>query len=576
MKEYQSQYEIWLGSDRLTDVERAELRVIACDEEAKELRFGAPMEFGTAGLRSTMYMGIGCMNRFTVAQTTRGIAALVHRAGGAERGVAIAYDSRNHSREFAEVSASILAAAGVRVYLFDDLRPTPELSFAVRELHAMAGINITASHNPKEYNGYKAYWEDGAQLAPEQAAIVSAERAKFDVLDTDGMDAYARGVADGTIVLLDAEFDEKYIRAVLDTAISKDAVREVADTFGVVYTPLHGAGYRLVPEVFARMGLKHLYTVDAQMVPNGDFPTVKKPNPEYAEVFRLGIEIADCHGSDLIIATDPDSDRVGVMIRDAQGAFQTVSGNQMGALLLDYAIRRRAELGTLGENPYCIKSIVSTDLAYKIAASNGVRLHDVLTGFKFIGEVIKNYEKAGQKDGFVLGFEESYGYLLGAYARDKDAVGASMMILEMAAYYKKAGMTLADALEKLYERYGLYREMTLDVYMEGLDGVEKRKRVMHTLTVSPPTALGGSPVRLIGDYQKQTVTDVLTGDVQPTGQSSSQVLYYTLENGDKIVVRPSGTEPKIKIYILAHGEDAVSLEAKMQAYVADTKRMTDV
>ncbi len=576
MASYRTEYERWLSSSVLSAQEREELLSIANDEEKLQLRFSAPMDFGTAGLRSTMYMGIGCMNRFTVAQTTRGIAALVHAAGGAHRGVAIACDSRNHSEEFARVCAGVLAGAGIRVYLFDSLRPTPELSFAVRELGALAGINITASHNPKEYNGYKAYWEDGAQISPEQAKIVSAEREKFDVLDTAGILDYDAALASGLVTLLGRDFDEKYMAAVLKTAIDPEALSRVADTLKVVYTPLHGAGYRLVPEVFRRQGLKYLYTVDAQMTPDGDFPTVEKPNPEYAAVFSLGIEIADRVGSDLIIATDPDSDRVGVMARTADGSFVTITGNQMGALLLDYVIRRRRALGTLPEGAFCVKSFVSTDMAYRIAEDNGVVLHDVLTGFKFIGEVIKNYEKEGREDAFLLGFEESYGYLLGSYARDKDAVEGSMMILEMTAFYKNEGKTLADALDALYKTYGYYKEGMLDIYMEGVDGIANRKKVMTRLTDCPPTALGGVKVVSIGDYQKQTVRNLVTGAVSPTGQPATGALYFTLENGDKIIIRPSGTEPKIKIYMLAHAESEALLCDKLARYTADARKMAEV
>ena len=372
MKEYQRLYETWLNSTLLTAEEHNELVSISQDEEAKQLRFGAPMDFGTAGLRSTMYMGIGCMNRFTVAQTTRGIAALIKKEGGEARGVAIAYDSRNNSEEFARVSACVLAGAGIKVYIFDSLRPTPELSFAVRELNAIAGINITASHNPKEYNGYKAYWEDGAQIGPEQAEIVSSVRGEFDCLDTSGLCDFDEGVKSGIITVLDERFDEKYLDAVIKTCINPNAVREVADTLKVVYTPLHGAGYKLVPEVFERIGLKHLYTVPSQMVTDGNFPTVKKPNPEYHEAFAEGIAIANRVGSDLVIATDPDSDRVGVMTRTPDGSFATISGNQMGALLLDYAITQRKLMGTLSDKAYTVKSIVSSDMAYKIARTGGV------------------------------------------------------------------------------------------------------------------------------------------------------------------------------------------------------------
>ena len=573
---YNVEYQRWLNSSVITDEERAELLSIENNEEAKALRFSAPMDFGTAGLRSTMYMGIGSMNRYTVAQTTRGIAALIKLADGEERGVAIAFDSRNNSHLFAKVSACVLAGAGIKSYIFDSIRPTPELSFALRELGCIAGINITASHNPKEYNGYKAYWEDGAQIAPEQAKVVSAERAKFDVLDMSGIMDFDEGVKSGLITILDEKFDEKYLEAVLATAVNTNAVKDVADELKVVYTPLHGAGYRLVPEVFKRIGLKHLYTVDEQMIPDGDFPTVEKPNPEYSAVFKLGIEIANNVGSDLVIATDPDSDRVGVMTRTESGDFATISGNQMGALLLDYVIKARRDLGILPVGAYCVKSLVSTDMAYKIAKDNGIKLHDVLTGFKFIGEVIKNYEAAGKTDGFLLGFEESYGYLLGSYARDKDAVEASMMILEMTAYYKKKGMTLSDALAELYKTYGLYSEKTIDIYMEGLDGIENRKKVMQNLRDNTPQNIGGVQVKSAGDYKSGEVRDIVSGEITTTGQPSSDVLYYTLVNEDKIIVRPSGTEPKIKIYVLAHDENKATLDAKLAAYEKDSRKMTEV
>ena len=576
MNNYSTEYKRWLGFEGLSEQERNELNSISQNEEAKALRFSAPMDFGTAGLRSTMYMGIGCMNRFTVAHTTRGIAALIKEAGGESRGVAIAYDSRNNSELFARVSACVLAGAGIRSYIFNGIRPTPELSFAVRELNAMAGINITASHNPKEYNGYKAYWEDGAQISPNQAEIVARERSKFDVLDTEGIADYDEAVKNGLIILLDEKFDEKYMDAVLKTAVNPEAVKAVADDLKVVYTPLHGAGYKLVPEVFRRVGLKYLYTVDEQMIPNGDFPTVAKPNPEYAAVFEKGIQIANNVGSDLVIATDPDSDRVGVMTRTKDGSFATISGNQMGALLLDYVIRQRREQGKLPENVYCIKSIVSTDMAYGIAKQQGVKLHDVLTGFKYIGEVIKNYEAAGDTDGFLLGFEESYGYLFGSYARDKDAVGASMMILEMTAFYKKSGMTLSDALDKLYETYGVYGERMIDIYMEGLDGIEKRRNIMAKLRENPPSSVSGVAVVSVRDYKAGTITDVESGNVEPTGQPSSDVLYYTLSTGDKIIVRPSGTEPKIKIYILLHDSNRPALDEKANEYEKDARKLLEV
>ena len=573
---YNREYERWLNSEVLTKDEKDELIAIKNDEDVKALRFSEPMSFGTAGLRSTMYMGIGCMNRFTVAQATRGIAALVKKENGKDRGVAIAFDSRNHSAEFARVSASILASEGIKVYIFDTLRPTPELSFAVRYFGAMAGINITASHNPKEYNGYKAYWADGAQINPEQAKIVSSELSKFDVLDMSGADCYEQGIADGLITVLDESFDEHYLEAVLATSINADLVKEAADELRVVYSPLHGAGYKLVPEVFRRMGLKHLYTVDSQMTPDGNFPTVKKPNPEYADVFSDGIAIANTVGSDLIIATDPDSDRVGVMARDKNGAFKTISGNQMGALLLDYVISQKKALGKLTPDAFAVKSIVSTDMAYKIAEVHGIKLYDVYTGFKFIGEVIKSYEKIGKAGDFLLGFEESYGYLLGSYARDKDAVEASMMILEMTAYYREKNMTLIDALSELYKTYGYFAERTAEVYMEGLDGIERRKRVMQQLRDNAPKSFGDAAVTEVRDYKAGVITYVKEGKTENTGLDPADVIYYVLENEDKIIVRPSGTEPKIKLYFLAHADEASVLDSKIEAYASDAKKITEV
>ncbi|MBO5653711.1 MAG: phospho-sugar mutase, partial [Clostridia bacterium] len=405
------EYERWLAYEGLSPLQREELLAIGADEETVTFRFGRTMEFGTAGLRSTMYLGPACMTEYTVARATGGIAALVRKNGGAARGVAIAYDSRNHSKEFATVCAEVLAAAGIRVYLFDGVRPTPELSFAVRALGCQAGINITASHNPKEYNGYKAYWEDGAQISPEQSHVVSEAISRIDVLGGALRMPLAEALETGLVTMLDEGFDQVYLRAVEGTAINGDAIPSVTDELKIVYTPLHGAGYRLVPEILKRAGLRHLYTVEEQMTLDGNFPTVKKPNPEYAEVFSLGIEIAERVGSDLVIATDPDADRVGVMSRTKEGGFATITGNQMGALLLDYVIRARRVAGRLPEGTYAVKSIVSTALASKIAEAQGVKLYDVFTGFKFIGEVIKNHEKQGDGGEFILGFEESYGYL---------------------------------------------------------------------------------------------------------------------------------------------------------------------
>lgn len=576
MASYRTEYDRWLSSGLLDETQMAEMTEIRDKEDILKLRFGMKMDFGTAGLRSTMNMGPGCMNVFTVAQTTQAIAELIKSEGADARGVAIAYDSRNNSALFSATAAEVLAGNGIPAYLFDGIRPTPELSFAVRELGCIAGINITASHNPKEYNGYKAYWEDGAQISPEQAKVVSEAREKIDVLTGAKRMPLDAAVAAGIVHMLGEDFDEKYLAAVLATAIDPDGVAAIADTLKIVYTPLHGAGYRLVPEILHRLGLKHIYTVPEQMVLDGNFPTVKKPNPEYPDVFALGIAIADRVGSDLVVATDPDSDRIGVMARTKEGTFRTITGNQMGALLLDYIIRARRANGTLTKDDYAVKSIVSTDMAYRIAEVQGVKLYDVLTGFKFIGEVIKNYELAGKPGRFLLGFEESYGYLTGSYARDKDAVGAALMICEMTAFYSKQGLTLCDALEELYKTYGYYREGMTDIYMEGLDGIERRKRVMSTLRENPPKTIGGHKVARVGDFAARTYTDLATGEKTDSGLPASDVLVYILDDGDKVIVRPSGTEPKIKIYFLTHAENAAAAEPKLKAYMEDAQHFAEV
>ncbi len=576
MASYRTEYDRWLSSGLLDETQMAEMTEIRDKEDILKLRFGMKMDFGTAGLRSTMNMGPGCMNVFTVAQTTQAIAELIKSQGADARGVAIAYDSRNNSALFSATAAEVLAGNGIPAYLFDGIRPTPELSFAVRELGCIAGINITASHNPKEYNGYKAYWEDGAQISPEQAKAVSEAREKIDVLTGAKRMPLDAAVAAGIVHMLGEDFDEKYLAAVLATAIDPDGVAAIADTLKIVYTPLHGAGYRLVPEILHRLGLKHIYTVPEQMVLDGNFPTVKKPNPEYPDVFALGIAIADRVGSDLVVATDPDSDRIGVMARTKEGTFRTITGNQMGALLLDYIIRARRANGTLTKDDYAVKSIVSTDMAYRIAEVQGVKLYDVLTGFKFIGEVIKNYERAGKPGRFLLGFEESYGYLTGSYARDKDAVGAALMICEMTAFYSKQGLTLCDALEELYKTYGYYREGMTDIYMEGLDGIERRKRVMSTLRENPPKTIGGHKVARVGDFAARTYTDLATGEKTDSGLPASDVLVYILDDGDKVIVRPSGTEPKIKIYFLTHAENAAAAEPKLKAYMEDAQHFAEV
>ncbi len=567
MDAYLNNYHRWLNSDKLSETEKAELLSIKDDDTEIRLRFTDYLSFGTAGLRGTMKVGMNAMNVHTVAYATQALAELIREEGRCADGVAIAYDSRNNSELFAKTAASVLAAADIPVYIFDELRPTPELSFALRELHCVAGINITASHNPKQYNGYKAYWEDGAQLPPEHANVVSATMAKLDIFDDVHTVSFEEALAAGKIHILGHEMDEKYLACVQAQAVNPNAVTAVADDLKIVYSPLHGTGYRLVPEVLRRIGLQHLYTVPEQMVIDGNFPTVEKPNPEYPAAFTLGIEIANSVGSDLVIATDPDADRVGVVTRTPDGSFATITGNQMGALLLDYILTAYEETGTMPEIPFAVKTIVTTELAAKICAAHNVKMHNVLTGFKFIGEVIKDYEQKGYGT-FVLGFEESYGYLKGTYARDKDAVVAAMLICEMTAYYKAKGMTLSDALDGLYERYGYCFEANVEIYMEGLEGPARMAAKMDALRNPPPAEIAGCRVVRFGDYQAQTITDCASGQVESTNLPKSNVLAFTLDNGDVIVARPSGTEPKIKFYFMLAGSDRAETEAKMATYRA--------
>ena len=565
MANYLDNYNRWLNSDKLSDAEKAELLSIRDDDKEIQLRFTDYLSFGTAGLRGTMKVGMNAMNVHTVAYATQGLAQLIIEEGRTADGVAIAYDSRNNSELFAKTAARVLAAADIPAYLFDELRPTPELSFALRELHCVAGINITASHNPKQYNGYKAYWEDGAQLPPEHADVVSATMQKLDIFEDVKLADFDEALAAGKIIMLGADMDEKYLACVQAQAVNPEAVKAVADELKIVYSPLHGTGYRLVPEILRRCGHKNVFTVDEQMVISGDFPTVAKPNPEYKEVFDIGMKIADEVGSDLVVATDPDADRVGVVTRTPDGSFTTITGNQMGALLMDYILTAYEETGTMPEIPFAVKTIVTTELAAKICAAHNVKMHNVLTGFKFIGEVIKDYEKKGFGT-FVLGFEESYGYLKGTYARDKDAVVAAMLICEMTAYYKAKGMTLSDALDALYERYGYCYEANVEIYMEGLDGPARMAEKMNALRNPAPAEINGRKVVKFGDYQAQTIEDRVSGTTDSTGLPKSNVLSFTLDNGDVIVARPSGTEPKIKFYFMLIGKDKDETVAKMAAY----------
>lgn len=572
MNKHTNEYKKWLSYEGLDAQTRTELESISDNEDEIKLRFHSELEFGTAGLRGIMCAGRAAINDYTIAKATQGVADVVAKEGGAQRGVVIAYDSRNNSERYAHITAEVLAANGIKTYLFDELRPTPELSFAVRELGCLAGINITASHNPKQYNGYKVYWEDGAQLAPDKADAVSGFINSLDIFADVKRIPLDKAVSEGKVIMVGEELDRAFMKNVTAQAVNPHVVSEVADELKIVYTPLHGAGHKLVPEALRAIGYKHVECVAEQMVIDGDFPTVKKPNPELEDAFTLGIALAEKVGSDLVIATDPDADRVGVMSRTSDGSFVRITGNQMGALLLDYIIRAYKERGGVPADAYVAKSIVSTEMATEICRRNGVAMHNVLTGFKFIGEVIKNHEQEGVGT-YLLGFEESYGYLKGTYARDKDAVCASMLIGEMTAYYKTKGMTLKAALDALFKEYGYYREGVRDIYMEGLDGIARRTRIMQNLRDNTPHTIGGRRVVSVGDYMKKTVTNLIDGSVKKIDLPKSDVLRFELEGGDVTIVRPSGTEPKVKIYFLASAESKEALDEQVEKYVTTSDEL---
>ena len=572
--DYRKEYEKWLASPALSEDERAELRALEGNDKEIKARFYGPLEFGTAGLRGTMYTGLHNMNRHVIRWATQGFANVI-RAEGTEamqKGVAVCMDCRNHSAEFARETACVMAANGIHVRLFESLRPTPELSFAVREYGCQAGVNVTASHNPKEYNGYKVYWSDGAQLPPQHAAAIADELTRIDIFTgVQSMD-YEQALAEGRIELLGEDCDRRFMANVMGMVNDYETVKKVADDFALVYTPFHGCGYKLVPEALTRLGIKHLYCEPKQMVIDGDFPTVVSPNPENPEGFYLAIDLAREKNVDFILGTDPDSDRVGIMVRNKAGEFEPVTGNQTGVLLLDYLIGAMKRAGKLPEKPAALKTIVTTEMARAVAEANGLDCYDTFTGFKFMAEKMNELESAG-KNTVIFSYEESYGYMIGHYVRDKDAVTASLLLTEMAAWYHAQGMTLFDALRSLYEKYGWYGEKTHNLVMPGLDGLEKMAALMQSLRAQPPVEIGGVTVAQYKDYADGTVRDAATGAITPMPLSGSNVLRFELTDGTHIVVRPSGTEPKIKVYILTKGADAAERDANLEKYSAWVKTL---
>mgnify|MGYP003291545348 CR=1 FL=1 len=573
MRNYKEEYQHWLDSPALSESEWAELNAIADDEKEIESRFFAPLEFGTAGLRGTMKLGLHHMNIHVIRHATQAFASVIAAEGeeAKRRGIAIAHDCRLNGREYAEEAAAVMAANGIHVRIFDALRPTPELSFAVLHYGCIAGLNVTASHNPKEYNGYKVYWADGAQLPPQKAEAIAREMEESDIFTSYKTCNYAEAVADGRIELMGEETDEAFLERVMAQSINREDVRAVADDFRIVYTPFHGCGYKLVPEALKRLGIKHLYPVPEQMVIDGSFPTVVSPNPENPEGFYLAVDLARKVGSDLIIGTDPDSDRVGTMVRRGD-EYVTITGNQMGVLLLDYIITARKAADTLPDNAGTVASIVTTSMARAVAEANGVHFEDTFTGFKFMAERIGEWEKAGSYQ-YIFAFEESYGYMMGDYVRDKDAVTASLLIAEMAAHYHRQGMTLCDALDALYAKYGYFKEKTVNLVMPGLDGLQKMKTIMDSLRAEPPQEIGGVGVARLRDYADGSIFVTGLGKVGKTPISGSNVLYFELVDGSVFIVRPSGTEPKIKVYSLVRGESAADCEEKSAGYLAFAESM---
>ncbi|NJE74115.1 MULTISPECIES: phospho-sugar mutase [unclassified Pseudoflavonifractor] len=567
--DYKAQYQRWMESPALSQEEKAELTAIAGDEKEMESRFFSQLSFGTAGLRGTMGVGLYRMNVHVVRHATQAFAQVILEEGpeAAAKGVAVCYDCRNNSELFAHEAACVMAANGIPVRLFDSLRPTPELSFAIREYGCIAGINITASHNPKEYNGYKVYWSDGAQLPPGPADKVAAKMQELDVFDCVKTMDYKKALDEGRITLMGTETDEKFLANVMEQVNDQRAVDAVADTFKMVYTPFHGTGYKLIPEALRRLGMKHVICVPQQMIIDGDFPTVVSPNPENPEGFALAVDIAKREGADFILGSDPDADRVGIMVRTKDDDFVVISGNQTGVLLLDYLIGAKTRTGKMPANPVALKSLVTTEMARKVAEDNGLKCFDTFTGFKFLAEKKDQLESSGEGN-VIMSYEESFGYMLGSFVRDKDAVTASVALTEMAAWYAGQGMTLYDALQGLYEKYGHFGERTMNLVMPGLDGLKKMAQLMADLRANPPKEVGGTAVAQWKDYKDGSVVDAATGDRTTMELSGSNVLRYELVDGTSVIVRPSGTEPKVKVYILARGESQADCAAKVERYAA--------
>ena len=560
--DYKEVYEQWIANPYFDEATKEELKSIAEDENEIKERFYMDLEFGTAGLRGIIGAGTNRMNIYVVRRATQGLANYIAKVDKKSQGVAIAYDSRHMSPEFAQEAALCLAANGIKAYIFETLRPTPELSFAVRHLGCVAGINVTASHNPPEYNGYKVYWEDGAQITPpHDSGIMGEVKAISDWNTVKTMDK-AEAEKAGHFEVIGKEVDDAYMAELKKQVIHMDAIQAEGKNLKIVYTPLHGTGNIPARRILKELGFENVYVVKEQELPDGDFPTVSYPNPEAAEAFELGLKLAKEVDADLVLATDPDADRLGVRVKDKNGEYHDLTGNMSGCLLANYEIsQRKAVNGSLPEDGALIKTIVTTNLADAIAKGYGVKLIEVLTGFKFIGQQILGFEKSG-KGSYLFGFEESYGCLIGTYARDKDAIVATMALCEAAAYYKTQGKTLWDAMIEMYEQFGYYKDDIKAVTMKGIEGLQKIQDIMNSLRQNPPAEFAGHKVVAVRDYKADTIKNLETGEVTPTGLPNSNVLYYELTNDAWVCVRPSGTEPKVKFYYGVKGTSLADADEK--------------
>lgn len=568
---YREQYDFWLKDAYFDEATKEELRSISENEGEIEDRFYKELEFGTGGLRGVIGAGTNRMNIYTVRKATQGLANYIIKQGGRDRGVAIAYDSRRMSPEFADEAALCLCANGIKAYVFDALRPTPELSFALRTLHCISGIVITASHNPPEYNGYKAYWEDGAQVtAPRDKEIITEVKNVTDYHEVKTMDK-KEAMDKGLYQVIGKEIDDAYMAELKKQIIHPEIIKEVADEIKIVYTPFHGTGNVPVRRILSELGFKHVYVVPEQELPDPDFTTLEYPNPEDPKAFTLALKLAKEKNADIVLATDPDADRLGIYALDSKtGEYMPFTGNMSGMLIAEYILRERTATHTMPENPALVTTIVTTNMAGAIARDYGLRFVEVLTGFKYIGEQIKLFEQTGSNN-YVFGLEESYGCLAGTHARDKDAVVAVMCLCEVAAWCKKMGITVWDQMLRLYEKYGYYKETQYAMTLKGIDGAAQIQAIMDKLRSNPPRSFGDLRVKEFRDYEKDTVLDLETGETKPTGLPKSNVLYFDLTNDSWCCARPSGTEPKIKFYMGVKGTSLEDAQVRLEKLTEDLK-----